>query len=452
MDQNKRASTPSSRATFATRLGAIAAAVGSAVGFGNIWRFPYITGQNGGAAFLLVYVISVVLLGIPLMISEFCIGRSAHRNVVGAFRKVAPGTSWYWVGVLGLLVAVLILGFYVVLSGWTLRYTWQALLHEMSGSDFSTFVADPVEPLLWTALAVLINAGILLGGVQKGIERASNVMMPVLAVVLLILVGNSFFLPEFRRGMEFLFVPDWSKITPRTWIDAIGQAFFSLSVAMGIMVAYGSYLDDNTKIGKTAAQVAVMDTLIAVLSGIVIFPACFSFGLEPGQGSGLVFVTLPQVFNAMPFGWLMGFLFFVLITLAGLTSCISIFEVPISFLQEECHITRRRAVIYSALFAIVLGTACSLSLGIGSDYTICGDVLFDFLDHLTSRYMMPVCALLTSLFVGWWLDREIIHNAVTNWRTDSGWYLRPLIVALRTLVPLAILIIFLNGIGFLGNN
>lgn len=436
-----------SRATFATRLGAVAAAVGSAVGFGNIWRFPYMTGQDGGAAFLLIYVISVLLLGVPLLIAEFCIGRSAHRNVVGAFRKVAPGTPWYWVGVIGLLVAVLILGFYVVLSGWTLRYTWQAMTNQMSGDDFGAFVSDPLQPLLWTILAILINVGILLGGVQKGIERASNIMMPILALLLIVLVINSFFLPEFGRGMEFLFIPDWSKVDGQVWIDAIGQAFFSLSVAMGIMVAYGSYLGDNTKIGKTAIQVATLDTIIAILAGIVIFPACFSFGVEPGQGSGLVFVTLPQVFNSMPFGWLMGFLFFMLITLAGLTSCMSIFEVPVSFLQEECHISRRRAVIISATFAFVLGIACSLSLGLWSGFTIGGDVLFDFLDHLTSRYMMPVCAFLTSLFVGWWLDKEIIHNAITNWRTDSGWYLRPLMWLLRIIAPLGILLIFLSGIG-----
>lgn len=449
MSEKTTGSSGNSRATFTTRLGAVAAAVGSAVGFGNIWRFPYITGQNGGAAFLLIYVISVLLLGVPLLIAEFCIGRSAHRNVVGAYRKVAPGTPWYWVGVIGLLVAVLILGFYVVLSGWTLRYTWYALLNQMSGDDFGSFVADPLEPLLWTILAILINAGILLGGVQKGIERASNIMMPVLAVLLIILVVNSFFLSEFRQGMEFLFVPDWSKVNGQTCIDAIGQAFFSLSVAMGIMVAYGSYLGDNTKIGKTAIQVASLDTLIAILAGIVIFPACFSFGVAPGQGSGLVFVTLPQVFNSMPFGWLMGLMFFLLITLAGLTSCMSIFEVPVSFLQEECRISRRRAVVISAVVAFVLSIACSFSLGIWSGFTIGGDVLFDFFDHLTSRYMMPVGAFLTSLFVGWWLDKEIIRNAITNWQNDSGWYLRPLLWLLRVLVPLGIGVIFLSGIGLL---
>lgn len=447
----------SNRATFATRLGGIAATVGSAVGFGNIWRFPYITGQNGGAAFLLIYVLCVICLGIPLMIAEFTIGRSAHRNVVGAFRRVAPGTQWYWVGVLGLLVAILILGFYIVLSGWTLRYTALAIVGEMGTNDFSLFVSDTYAPLFWTLLAIFLNAFILLGGVQKGIERASNIMMPVLALILLILVGNSFFLEGFDSGMKFLFVPDFSKVTGQTWIDAIGQAFFSLSLAMGILLAYGSYLGDNTKLGKTAITVATLDTVIAVLAGIVIFPACFSFGIEPGQGSGLVFVTLPEVFAQMAGGRIMSILFFLLITLAGLTSCMSIFEVPISFLEEECNISRRRAVIISCIWALVLGIVCSLSLGLWSDFTLTlptagepeHDVIFDFLDHLTSRYMMPICALLTALFVGWWLDRDIIHNAITNWKNDSGWYLRPLLWLLRFVAPIGIAVIFLSGIGAL---
>jgi len=437
------------RSTFATRMGGIAAAVGSAVGFGNIWRFPYITGQDGGAAFLLIYVLSVAMLGIPLMVAEFVIGRSAHKNVVGAFKQVAPGTHWHWVGILSLLVAIFILGFYVVLSGWTLRYTYLAAVGGMESDNFGAFVTSPVEPLMWTIAAIAINAGILLGGVQKGIERASNIMMPVLAIILLLLVVNSFFQSGFEQGMSYLFVPDWSKVTGQVWIDALGQAFFSLSCAMGILIAYGSYLGDNTKIGKTACTVAGLDTAIAVLAGVVIFPACFSFGIEPGQGSSLVFVTLPQVFLQMPGGWILGVLFFLLITLAGLTSCMSIFEVPISYLQEEWKMSRKGAVLASSLWALGLGIVCSLSLGVWGDFKIAGDNVFDFLDHLTSRYMMPVCALLISLFAGWWLDKAIIHDAITNWRNDSGWYLRPLLWILRVLAPIGILIIFLSGLGII---
>ena len=460
--------TNTGRATFATRLGAVAAAVGSAVGFGNIWRFPYITGQDGGGAFLIIYVLAVLFLGIPLMIAEFSIGRTAHRNVVGAYRKIAPGTPWWTVGALGLTVAMLILGFYVVISGWTLCYTWRALTNDFSATvsamqmadasldaagaltaDFGNFVSSPIAPLAWTILAIIINAGILLGGVQKGIERASSVLMPVLGILLLILVGNSFRLNGFAEGMRFLFVPDFSKVNGHVLIDAIGQAFFSLSVAMGIMVAYGSYLDDSTKLGKTASQVAIMDTLIAILAGVVIFPACFSFGIAPGQGSGLVFVTLPAVFLQMPGGYIIGVLFFFLITLAGITSCMSIFEVPISFLQEELNMSRKGAVAASCMFALVLGIACSLSLGLWNGFQIAGDCLFDFLDHVTSLYMMPICALLTAIMVGWALKKNFLEHAISNGGKDSAWFVTPLVWILRIFAPVAILVIFLSGIGLI---
>lgn len=456
------------RAIFATKLGAVAAAVGSAVGFGNIWRFPYITGQDGGGAFLIIYILAVLFLGIPLMIAEFSIGRTAHRNVVGAFRKVAPKSAWWIVGALGLAVAMLILGFYVVISGWTLCYTWRALTNDFASTvsamqtadasldaaaaltkDFGSFVSSPFAPVAWTIAAILINAGILLGGVQKGIERASRVLMPVLGLLLLVLVGNSFRLDGFSQGMSFLFVPDFSKVNGHVLIDAIGQAFFSLSVAMGIMIAYGSYLSDETKLGKTASQVAIMDTIIAILAGIVIFPACFSFGIEPGQGSGLVFVTLPAVFLQMPGGYIVGVLFFFLITLAGITSCISIFEVPISFLQEEMKMSRKKAVAACCVFALILGTACSLSLGLWNGFQIAGNCLFDFLDHATSLYMMPICAFLTAILVGWFLKKDFLDHAISNGGKDSAWFVTPLLWILRIFAPVAILVIFLSGIGIL---
>jgi len=447
-------------------MGAVAAAVGSAVGFGNIWRFPYITGQNGGGAFLIIYILAVVFFGIPLMIAEFSIGRTAHRNVVSAYRSAAPKGPWWIAGAMGLIVAILILSFYVVISGWTLCYTWRALTNDFAGtvsafqavtpgidaaeamtSDFNSFVSDPVRPMLWTALAVLLNAAILFGGVQKGIERASNVLMPILAIILLALVVNSFFLDGFNDGMRFLFVPDWSKVNGKVLISAIGQAFFSLSIAMGIMVAYGSYLTDDTKLGITASKVAGLDTLIAILAGIVIFPACFSFGIEPGQGSGLVFITLPTVFLQMKGGYVFAVLFFMLITLAGLTSCISIFEVPISFLQEELRMSRKQAVIWSCVYAVLMGSACSLSLGLWSSHRIAGDTLFDFFDHLTSLYLMPIGAIITSVLVGWRLDRSFLKHSISNGGRDSAWYYRPMLFVLKYFVPTGILVIFLSGIG-----
>ena len=453
------------RAMFATRLGAVAAAVGSAVGLGNIWRFPYETGQNGGAAFLLIYLCAVALLGVPLLIAEFTIGRSAHSNVARAFKKLAPGTPWYWVGVMGMLVSVIILGFYLIILGWTFSYTFRAIINDFASvvasaqaadpsvdaatvlaNDFASFSTSPWQPLLWLVISVAANAAIMVAGVQKGIERASNVMMPLLCVLLLMLVVNSFFLPGFVEGCDFLFNPDFSKVSAKTFIVAMGQAFFSLSLAMGIMLAYGSYLGDNTKIGKTATQVVCLDSIIAILAGVVIFPACFSYGIEPGAGPGLVFITLPNVFLQMPGGYLCCIAFFLLISLAGLTSCMSLFEVPISFLQEELKLSRKTATAVCVLVVLVLGAASSLSLGVW-DMKFFGDCFFDFCDKITSLYMMPIGALFISLFVGWKLDKDIIHDALTNWRNDSGWYIRPLLWILRIFAPICIMLIFLSGIG-----
>ena len=453
------------RAMFATRLGAVAAAVGSAVGLGNIWRFPYETGQNGGAAFLLIYLCAVALLGVPLLIAEFTIGRSAHSNVARAFKKLAPGTPWYWVGVMGMLVSVIILGFYLIILGWTFSYTFRAVINDFASvvasaqaidpsidaatvlaNDFASFSTSPWQPLLWLVISVAANAAIMVAGAQKGIERAPNVMMPLLCLLLLMAVVNSFFLPGFVEGCDFLFNPDFSKVSAKTFIVAMGQAFFSLSLAMGIMLAYGSYLGDNTKIGKTATQVVCLDSIIAILAGVVIFPACFSYGIEPGAGPGLVFITLPNVFLQMPGGYLCCIAFFLLISLAGLTSCMSLFEVPISFLQEELKLSRKAATAVSVLVVLVLGTASSLSMGVW-DMKFFGDCFFDFCDKITSLYMMPIGAFFISLFVGWKLDKDIIHDALTNWRNDSGWYIRPLLWILRLFAPICIMLIFLSGIG-----
>lgn len=458
--------TSASRATFATRVGAIAAAVGSAVGLGNIWRFPYETGQNGGAAFLVIYILSVLFLGIPLMMSEFIIGRSARANVFGAFRKLAPGSLWMLLGVTSLVIPIMILGFYVVIMGWTLDYTIRAVTNDFArtvaeaqaldpsveaatvlAQDFSVFSTSVWQPLIWILVCLLISGVIMAAGVQKGIERASNVMMPALGLLLIGLVVNSFFLPGFAEGARFLFQPDWSKVTGHTFITALGQAFFSLSVAMGILMAYGSYMGDNTKIGKTALSVAMLDSVIAVLAGVVIFPACFSFGIQPGAGAGLVFITLPNVFLQIPGGYFLCIAFFGLILLAGMTSFMSILEVPISFLQEEARITRRSAVVISLLLTVVLGTCCSLSLGVLDDMRILGYNLFDFSDKATSVFLMPLTGLFISLFVGWRLDRDIIRDALTNWRNDSGWYIRPLLGLLRVVCPLLIFIVFLGGLG-----
>jgi NSS family neurotransmitter:Na+ symporter len=455
------------RATFATKLGAIAAAVGSAVGLGNIWRFPFVTGENGGAAFLIIYVCAVVLLGIPLIISEFLVGRTAHSNAAGSFKILAPGTRWYWIGTMGVLVATLILAYYNVIAGWTLEYIWTAVTNgfarmvsevqllnpdreasEIIAQNFTDFSTSAVPPICWMTLFILINALILLGGVKKGIERASSIMMPVLFLLLIVLCINSTLLDGFREGVDFLFHPDFSKITGRTFLIATGQAFFSLSAGMGTLITYGSYLGDNTKLGKTALSIAGLDTLIAVLAGIVIFPACFSFGIRPEAGPGLVFITLPNVFVQMTGGYLWCILFFLLVALAALTSTMSIYEPPIAWLQEEFHLSRRRAILITVIVTWILGVACSMSMGGWSDIKIFGQTFFELCDTLTASYMMPIGSMFIALFVGWKLDRAIIRDAITNRSHDSGWYIRPLIFLLRYFAPIAILKVFLSGLGF----
>jgi NSS family neurotransmitter:Na+ symporter len=459
-------SNPTPRATFATKLGAVAAAVGSAVGLGNIWRFPFVTGENGGGAFLVIYICTVILLGLPLIIAEFLIGRTAHSNAAGSFKKLAPGTYWHLIGTMGVLVATLILGYYVVIAGWTLEYTWTALTNGFTTlinsvratqpdadsatiltDSFTAFSTSPVAPIVWMTLFILLNALILLGGVKKGIERASSIMMPVLVLLLIILCINSTLLDGFREGARFLFHPDFSKVTGRTWLIAMGQAFFSLSAGMGTLITYGSYLGDNTKLGKTALSIAGMDTLIAVLAGIVIFPACFSFGIRPEAGPGLVFITLPNVFVQMTGGYLWCILFFVLVALAALTSTISIYEPPVAWLQEEFRMSRRRAIGICVVVTWLLGVACSLSMGVWSDKTLFSFTVFELCDNLTAAILMPVGAFFISLFVGWKLDRAIVRDAITNRSTDSGWYVRPLIYLLRYFVPACILMVFLSGLG-----
>ena len=456
------------RATFSTRLGAIAAAAGSAIGLGNIWRFPYMTGENGGAAFLLLYLGAVLCLGIPLMIAEFLIGRTAHADVAGAFRRLLPGTKWYRVGILSVFIATLILGFYSVISGWTMEYVWRALTNDFAASvesarlvapaatsaevltaDFGAFASSTLPPILWTLVFIAVNAIILLGGVQKGIERASNVLMPILFLLLVVLCVNSLTLPGAADGLAFLFKPDFSKVTGQTLLAAMGQAFFSMSVGMGCLIIYGSYLGDNTKIGKTSLSVAGLDTLLALLAGVIIFPACYSYGITPDAGPSLIFITLPNVFLQMPGGYVWCLLFFLLIVLAALTSTLSLFEVEITFYHETLRMSRPRAIAVSCLVTAVLCVFCSLSQGAWSHVTLFGQNIFDLCDFLTSDILMPLGAMLISLFVGWKLDRAIVRDAITNWQTDSGWYIRPLVFMLRFFCPVAILLIFLKGLGVL---
>jgi len=437
------------RALFVTRLGGIFAAVGSAVGLGNIWRFPYETGSNGGAAFLLVYILCVLLLGTPLMLAELTLGRASHSNGVGAYRRLAPGTPWWITGIIGMVCVLLIVGFYSVVAGWTLHYTVVSVGGSLGEQDFSSFMQGPWMPFVWMTVFVLLNTFILLGGVQKGIERASNVLMPLLAVLMAVLCVNSLLLPNAGEGISFLFHPDFSKITGHTVLSAMGQSFFSISMGVGTLLVYGSYLPNSTKMGKTSLSICLLDTLIAIVAGIIIFPACFAYGIQPDAGPGLAFITLPGVFLQMAGGQFWSVAFFLLLAVAALTSSISMMECPIAILKEQCNLKRRTAVLVVSLIAWVLGTGCTLSfcpqfadaLRIGS-YS-----LFDSFDMFTANYLMPLGALLISLFVGWRMDRKVLNDTLTNFGKDSGAYIPLFRFVVRYFAPICILLIFLSGIG-----
>lgn len=437
------------RALFVTRLGGVLAAVGSAVGLGNIWRFPYETGQNGGAAFLIIYILCVLLIGTPLMLAELTIGRASHSNGIGAFKRLAPGSNWWITGLLGMVAVTLIVSFYSVVAGWTMHYTCSSMAGTLAEQEFGSFMQGPWLPLVWMTLFLALNALILLGGVQKGIERASNILMPLLGILLVVLCANSLSLDGAANGLRFLFHPDFSKITGKVVLSAMGQSFFSISMGVSTLLVYGSYLPNSTKMGKTALTICLLDTAIAILAGVIIFPACFAFGIEPDAGPGLAFITLPDVFLRMAGGQLWSIAFFLLLAVAALTSSISMLECPIAILQEQKKMSRRKAVLVICLVAWVLGTGCCLSMNPGwASMLSVGDLsLFDLFDKGTANFLMPLGGLLMSLFVGWRMDKNTLRNTLTNHGKGSGWYIPLFLFVVRYFAPLCILLIFLSGLG-----
>ncbi len=445
------------RSTFATKLGMIAAAVGSAVGLGNIWRFPYEVGQSGGAAFIIIYLICVAVLGIPLITSEFLLGRRGRANVGGTFKKLAPKTKWGVIGYMSVLASFLILGFYSVIAGWTLEYVYQAFCNGFAGQSsaelgesFKSFSTDTYRPILWLALFLAANFVIIQSGVKNGIEKASNIMMPFLFAVLLIFCIRGLFLPGAEEGLKFLFKPDFSKIDSSVILRAMGQAFFSLSLGMGCLVTYGSYFSDKTRLAKTSVTVVALDTLVAILSGVMIFPAVFSFGISPSAGPDLVFITLPNVFLQMAGGYFWSILFFILLAVAALTSTISMFEVVTAFIHEEYNVSRKKATAWIISLCFVLAVICSLSIGPWSDFTIFGKTIFDLFDYVSANILLPLGGLLVSIFVGYRLDKNIIKEELSNNGEFKVNYLNLFVFILKYVAPVAIIIIFLSGLGLLG--
>ncbi|PID58946.1 sodium-dependent transporter [candidate division KSB3 bacterium] len=443
---------------FGSTLGILAAAAGSAIGLGNVWKFPYITGVYGGAAFIIVYLVCIALIGLPVMLSEFLIGRRADRAAIGSFKKLAPGTAWFLTGWMGVVAAFCILSFYSVVAGWTIDYIVRSIANQFAEKTpeeiktiFGTFIGGTARPLFWHVVFMLSCALIVMSGVKKGIEKYSKILMPLLLIILIVLDIRALTLPGAGKGLAFLFQPDFSKLSAAGVLAALGHAFFSLSLGMGAMITYGSYIEKKENLGSISLQVIIADTMIALLAGIAIFPSVFAFGIEPGAGPGLVFVTLPNVFNQMPGGYIFQILFFVLLVVAALTSAISILEVVVAYFVEELNMKRHLATFVSTAAIGFIGVFASLSQGPLSTFTlpIFNRSVFDSLDFLASNILLPVGGMFVTLFVGWYLKQHIVRDEVSNGGKLSISYMPLFMILCKVVAPIGIAIVFLNGLGIL---
>lgn len=450
----------SDRVSFGSKIGAILAAAGSAVGLGNIWRFPYEAGNHGGAAFILLYLACVFIMGMPIMIAEFTVGRRAKASTGRAFGLLANNGKWNFIGVLGVLAALLILGYYSVVAGWTLEYIVMSVTNgfadkgpEAFVASFQEFSQDPIRPVVWLLVFLFLTHYIVVKGVKDGIEKSAKVMMPVLFILIVVLAICSMTLPDAGKGLEFLLKPDFSKVNADVFLGAMGQAFFSLSLGMGCLSTYASYFGSDTRLGKTALSVGVIDTFVAILAGLIIFPAAFSVGIQPDAGPSLIFITLPnvfqQAFGGIPFlAMIFSLLFYVLLALAALTSTISLHEVVTAYLNESVKISRNRAAVLVTGFCVVTGILSSLSLGVWDDKFFSLS-FFDLLDFVTAKLMLPLGGFLVCLFVGWYLKRSVSYEELTNYGLQKATYFPIYMFILRYFAPIAITLIFVNELGWL---
>ena len=442
------------RGTFGSKLAIILTTAGSAVGLGNIWRFPFMTGQNGGAAFILIYLGCVFILGIPGMISEFIVGRYSQSNAARAYGSVGFRRAKY-IGYLGILTSTIILGFYAVVAGWCLQYLFASISGKLIGDTnyiieyFKTFSSDPIQPCLWGVGFVLITHYVVAKGVNDGIERASKLLMPLLLILLIILVVASCLLPGASKGIDFLLKPDFTKVSSDVFLEALGQAFFSLSLGTACLCTYASYFKKDSNILKSATQIALLDSFIAILAGLMIFPAAFSVGVQPDSGPSLIFITLPnvfrQAFETMPIvGFIISIFFYALLVFAALTSTISMHEIGTAFFHEELHLPRNKAAWILTTVCGLIAVFCSLSVGAYSQLQLFGMSLMDFCDFLTAQFMLPAGAFLTSILVGWFVEKQLIANEFTNNGTLKDTFLKAYIFSVKFIVPLCILLIFLH--------
>ena len=445
-----------SRDSFGSRFGALVAMAGSAVGLGNLWRFPYLVGENGGAAFIIIYILLSFVICLPIFISEFVIGRRSQKNAFAAFRDLSGGSAWRWVGLFTIIVPLVVLSYYSVIGGWSVEYLLksvsfsftveasQSVFHSM----FTDFVSSTWAPLIAHTAFLLVTTLIVIVGIKDGIEKFSKVMMPLLFFMVVAIAIYSMTLPGASAGLDYLFNPDFSKITGKAIAAALGQAFFSLSLGFGTIMTYASYVSKKENIMFQSAATAVSDLMFAMIAGMAIMPAVFAFGLNPQSGPGLVFETLPFVFGQMPAGGVVAILFFLALLVAALTSSISMLEVAVAYLVEEKKFSRLWACVVLFALCWVVGAVCSLSFGPLSDIKIDGGNIFDFFDNLSSNILMTLGSLLTVLFVGWRLKKTDVYDEFTNGGTLSRnarifgvlWFL------IRYICPLAIAAIFISGL------
>ena len=448
--------TSTKRSGFTNSFGVIMAAAGSAVGLGNIWRFPYICGKYGGAAFLMVYLVFVFLIGMTLLMSEFVIGRRTRRAPVKAYPALDNGKRhWRWIGVIGIATCFLILSIYLVISGWTFNYFWESLtgrlMHVEAGGfeqHFADFACSPLRPVIFLSVFLALSLLVILGGVEKGIEKVSKLLMPFLLVLVLVMCVRSVTLTGASQGLRYMFHPDFSLLGWEGVLAALGQALFSLSVGMGAMVVYGSYIPENDNLLKSSLWITVCDVLIAVLAGVAIFPAVFAMGQNPAGGPGLVYMVLPEVFQMFDFGGgLFAVIFFLLLSLAALTSAISLHETLTAFLTDG-GMQRRPAAVLVAVAEIVLASATALSYSGGIlSADLGGRTFFDWMDFVTGTLLPPICALLTILFFGWVMSKDAIRDELSNHGTlKVGWFEVYYYFLVRFVAPIALLFVLVKGI------
>ena len=453
----------SSKNEFGTKIGLIAATVGSAVGLGNVWRFPAETQTNGGAAFLLLYIVCVLLLGIPVMLAEFSLGRGGRSDAIGVFKKLSPLSKWWITGLLAVIASYIIICYYMVVAGWTLEYFIESVggglydtlnaadsqqsLRSTFSAKMDEYVSSDLRPLLYTYAMIAINIAVLLGGVRKGIENLSNILMPLLFVILLVLCFITLSLPNSGEGVKFFLTPDFSRITPGVVVSALGQAFFSLSLGMGILITYSSYYPADTKLVRTSVIVSLLSLLVAVLMGLIIFPAVKSFGLdsEPLRGATLVFVTLPEVFANLAAPRVWSALFFLLLLVAALTSTISIAEVSVKMMIDRFRLSRRAGVFIVLLPLLGLSAVCSLSFGSLSDFRIFGLTVFDLFDHVTTNIFLPVVSLGVCIYMGWFAPKHLLADELSNNGTLRSPFTGIILFIIKYVAPVLIATILISN-------